>query len=358
MDRQRKTSYAEQWSFDVQRKLPGSVLLDVAYAGSRGIKLFGNLAYNQLPNQVFSLRDELRRLVPNPFIGKIATGDLSGPQVQLRQLLRPYPQFDRVTVNSPYGASTYHSLQAKVERRFSRGFSLLASYTFSKLIDDVGATIEGIAGETVGAGAGRSLQNYGNRRVERSVGAYDTPHAFAINSVWELPAGRGKRFLSGRGWLPAVLGGWQLNGIAIFQSGTPLGLNSRTTETTVFSFGDVLRPDWNGKNPYVSGKISQRLDRYFDPSAFSPPPPYTYGNLARLLSWLRAPGVASMDLSLFKNIRVRERVKLQFRAECFNALNHPEFGVPAIGIGNASAGVISNQANQPRDVQMALKLVF
>ena len=167
-----------------------------------------------------------------------------------------------------------------------------------------------------------------------------------------------KHFLSSSGWLSAVLGGWQVNGIGVFRSGTALGLNSNTTETTLFSFGDALRPDWNGKSPYVPGKISEHLDQYFDPSAFSPPRSYTYGNVARLLSWLRARGVASVDLSLFKNIPVRERIRLQLRVECFNALNHPEFGVPVRSIGAANAGVIGNQANQPRDVQIALKLVF
>jgi hypothetical protein len=135
-----------------------NLLLDVAYAGSRGLRLFGNLNYNQLDNQYLSLGSALLQQVPNPFFGIITSGPLSTRTVQRGQLLRPYPQFTGVSAgNASYGASTYHALQAKVERRFSRGISMLGSYTYSKLLDDVAATTTGFPANRLAAEATRTL---------------------------------------------------------------------------------------------------------------------------------------------------------------------------------------------------------
>ncbi|MGI8988974.1 MAG: TonB-dependent receptor domain-containing protein [Bryobacteraceae bacterium] len=353
MDRDRHTPYAEQWNLDVQRTLPGNLLLDVAYAGSRGLRLFGSLNYDQLPNQYLALGDGLRQSVANPFFGKITSGPLSTPTVQLSQLLRPYPQFTGVTAgNASYGASTYHALQAKLERRFSKGFSVLVSYTFSKLLDDVSPTTTGYPGESFASGA---YQDTTNRAKERAPASFDTPHYLALNSVWEIPVGPGHGFLE-RGVPSQILGGWQLNGIATFQSGVPLQLG--VASNTLNNYGGSQRPDWTGKDPTLSGPISQRLNHYFDTSQFSLPLPYTYGNVARLLSVLRAPGLANLDLSIFKNFTLRESLKLQFRIESFNTLNHPQFSLPNTTIGSSAAGVIGTQANLPRDIQLALKLLF
>jgi hypothetical protein len=355
MDRGRRTAYAEQWNFNIQRTLPGNLLIDAAYAGSRGVKLYGPLNYNQLPNQFLAEGDNLRTLVTNPFFGKIATGILNTPTIQRGQLLRPYPQFDGVTAgNNSYGASTYHALQAKVERRFARGFSVLASYTFSKLLDDVLPTVgSGFPGEAFSAGA---LSDQYNRRNERAVASFDAPHYLTINTVWELPFGRNRALLNQGGPLAWVFGGWQLNGIAIFQSGAPLGFS--TSSNTLRNNGGPQRPNWNGQTPTVEGPISDRLSRYFDTAVFSTPAPYAYGNLPRLFALVRGPGPANLDFSVFKNIPVTERFKLQFRAEAFNVLNHPLFGLPNTAIGAPAAGVISSQVNTPRDIQLALKLLF
>ena len=269
-------------------------------------------------------------------------------------MLRPYPQFTAVTAGDiSYGASTYHSLQLKVERRFGTGFSLLAAYTFSKLLDDVGATTTGFPGEAFGSD---NIQDYNNRRNERSVASYDTPHNLAINSVYELPFGPNKRFANQSRILGLIVGGWQLNGIATFRSGVPLSVS--TAVNNLFNYGGTQRPNSNGQDPTNSGPISQRITNYFNLSDFSPPGPYTFGNTPRLLPYLRAPGAANLDFSVFKNIPIHERVHLQFRAESFNTLNHPEFGIPNTTIGAATAGVISAQNNPPRDIQFALKLIY
>jgi hypothetical protein len=356
MDPNRVTPYAQQWNLNIQRTVPGNFVVDLAYAGSRGLHLFGELLFNQLPDQYLSQGDALRTLTTNPLFGLIQTGALSARQVQAGQLLRPYPHFTGVTAgNSSYGASTYHALQLKVERRFSSGFSTMLSYTFSRLLDDVVASTAGggFPGEAFGSAA---LQNYNDRRMERAPAQFDAPHWLSVNWIWELPFGPKKPYLSGGGVLGAIVGGWQINGITTFRSGAPLAL--RTASNTLGNFGGGQRPNWNGQNPTQEGPISSRVDRYYNTSAFSTPAPYTYGNVARLVPWLRAPGTANVDLALARNIPVTERIRVQFRFETFNSFNHPEFGLPNASIGAANAGVISTQDNTPRDIQFGLKLLF
>jgi hypothetical protein len=355
MDRSRRNPYAQQWNLNVQRTLPGNFLVDVAYAGSRGVHLFGNLNPNQMPNEFLERGDGIRELVDNPFFGRITSGPISGVRVARGQLLRPFPQFNGLTIgNLSYGASTYHSMQAKLERRFSRGVSLLFSYTLSKLIDDVGATTTGFPGEQF---AGDNLQDQNNRRNERSVASYDVPHFLAINGVWELPFGKRKAMLADSGIATWILGNWQVNSIATFRTGVPLSLSMASN--TLFNFGGPQRPNWsNGNAGAGQGRIASRINRYFDSTVFTAPAPYTFGNTTRFLSALRGPGVANFDVSLFKNIPLRERISLQFRAEAFNIANRAEFGLPNTQIGSAAAGVITTQANSPRDIQLALKLVF
>jgi len=298
----------------------------------------------------------LTRLVTNPFYGTIATGALSTPQIQLGQLLRPYPQFGAVTFgNSSYGASTYHALEIKATRRFSAGFSMMFAYTFSKVLDDVVASTAGggFPGETFGDA---TLQDFANRRLERAPAQFDTPQSLTLNSVYELPFGPNKRWFSANRRVGWILGGWQLSGIATYHSGVPLSL--RMASNTLGNYGGAQRPNWNGQDPYTSGSITSRINDYFNTAAFSTPGSYAYGNTARLLSWLRAPAYGDLDLAIDRTFRITERVHLQFRSEAFNLLNQTVFGLPGTSIGSATTGVISTQANTPRNLQFALKLIF
>ncbi len=362
MDRARLNLYAEQWNFGIERTLPGSFLVSAAYAGSHGIHLYSPLNYNQLPDQYLSMGNALLNLVPNPYYGLIQSGPLSTATVQQSQLLRPYPQFQGITAESnSYGNSIYHSLQLKVERRFSKGFGLLLSYTYSKLIDDVlpSDTYSGFPGETFAAGY---LQDSNNRRADRAVANFDTPNYLTVNGNWELPFGRGKAFLSHNRFANAVAGGWQLNGIFNLHSGAPLGLT--TEANTLYNYGaygyasNVERPNYVGGNVSTPGSVASRVNDYFNVNAFALPAPFTYGNTGRLLPYLRGPGAVQLDMSLFKEIPIHERLHLQFRAEVFNLLNHPQFDIPNTVIGSPQAGVISDQVNTPRDIQLALKLLF
>ena len=352
-DRRNHTPLSQQWNFDIQRSLPGGILVEAGYSGNHGSRLLGDLEWNQIPLSAMSLGSRLLQTVPNPYVGIVTTGALSLPTVTLNQLLRPYPQFLNVTATaSTYGSSIYHALQAKAEKRFAKGFSFLAAYTWSKIIDDVDASTVGFPGGTF---AGGSLQNYNDRRNERSLATFDTPHNFAFSSVWEVPAGKGKALLNRSGWLDKVVGGWQANGILTLQSGTPLQIVGGNASG---AFGGTQRPNWSGADAALDGAISQRLNRYFDTSAFTQNDPFTFGNAPRTMPNLRGPGVHNLSASFFKNLEVHESIRLQFRGEFFNIFNTPQFGLPNGNINAANFGVIAAQVNTPRDVQFALKLLF
>ncbi len=357
MDPDRQSPYAQQWNVSIQRNLPLAFVIELAYAGSRGLHLFGPLNVNQLPDEHLALGDGLRQLVNNPYFGStIDTGALSQRQVQRGQLLRPYPHFTGVTAgNSSYGASTYHSLQWKAERRFRSGVSLMVSYTWSKLLDDVVSSTAGAGfpGEDFGDAG---VQNHFNRSLERAPAQFDTPHSFASNWIYEFPFGKGKRWGSENPIVRFIAGGWQLNGIAMLRSGVPLAL--RTSTNTLGNNGGAQRPNYNGGDLQNGARAQDRLDRFFNVSAFSVPAPYTYGNVARLASWLRSQNMANLDLALSKNIPIKERFNIQFRFETFNTFNRPEFGLPNISIGAPAAGVINSQVNTPRDIQFGLKVAF
>ena len=353
VDRDQRVPYGESWNFDIQRKLPAEVVVELAYSGSRGINLIGQLEYNQLAPQYMSLGTRLNSQVANPFYGVITSGPLAEKTITLGQSLRPYPQFLGVTSNNAtYGASTYHAMFLRVERRLSKGFSVLASYTVSKLIDDLIPSPTGFPGESF---SGAPLQNFYDRRGERALASWDTPQTLVLSYVYELPFGQGKALLNHGGVLGKIVGGWQLNGITMFQSGPPLQITGGNSNG---AFAGTQRPNWSGSNATLSGPISQRLGAYFDTSAFTINAPYTFGNAPRLMPNLRGPGSNNFDISLFKAIEITEKVRAQFRAEAFNAFNRVQFGIPNTGITSNLFGRISSQQNSPRDIQLALKLMF
>ena len=353
IDRNHQTPKGQQWNFDIQRTLPGDVLFEVAYAGSRGLNLIGTLEGNQLAPEHLSLGTELNRKVANPFFGEIQQGPLAAATITTAQSLRPFPQFLTVSDRAAtYGASTYHAMMLKVERRFARGFSILGSYTWSKLIDDVPASVTGFPGEQFARGR---IQNYYDRGPERSLATFDTPQNLVISYVWELPFGAGKRFLTGGGVVNKLVGGWQINGITHFMSGAPLQITGGNSSG---SLAGTQRPHWTGQDASLSGDISDRIGAYFDKSVFTRNEPFTFGSAPRTMPNLRAPGVQNFDISIFKNTNINERIRTQFRVEFFNAFNRAQFAFPNTNFNSNAFGVIRGQANSPRDIQLALKLFF
>ena len=355
MDRHRSVLYSEEYNFDIQHRFLGNLLFSIAYAGSHGVHLYGNYNANQLPDKYLSMGTALLKQVANPFYGSITKGSLSGPTVSQEQLLCPFPQFTGVTLgnSSFWGASDYNSMQIKVVKRYSDGFNISAAYTWSKLMDNLPASVTGFPG---GAFPGTGIQDYYNLPAEWAVASFDTPQYLAINGIYQLPFGRGHRFFSHSRIANYLIGGWQLNGITTAASGNPLEVTTATN--TLFNSGGTQRANWNGQDPAKHGPVKDRLHDYFNLNAFSAPAPFTYGNSPRMFSALRSPASFDTDLSGIKFVPIRGRVRAEIRAEAFNLFNHPIFGPPNTAIGTPGAGTVGNQVNLPRQLQLAVKLLW
>lgn len=338
------TPWTRQINANVQYELPGNSMVEVAYVGTRGFHLFrnqeGGLSLNQLDPAHMALGSQLNQLVPNPFFGTVTAGILANPTVARRQLLRPYPHFDTVTPLFSSGASSfYHSLQVTWTKRYSKGLQFEGSYTWAKNIDD-----------------GSSHQNSYDIRAGRSLADIDLAHRFVASYVYELPFGRTRRF--GSNWsraLDLALGRWQVNGITTFQSGTPLSMSASNSAGIA---NPLTRPNNNGTSGRLSGPVHDRLDRYFDRTPYTPPAPFTFGNLAARLPDIRNDDIRNFDLSVFKDFSFTERLRAQFRVEALNAFNTPRFGSPNTSVTSSAFGVIASQANAPRQLQFALKLLW
>ena len=346
------TPYSENWDLDFQYELPGKWMVDAAYVGSHGVDLTTTGQDNQLPASYMAMGSQLLQTVPNPFYGLITTsGSLSGPTVQLRYLLAPFPQFTGVQVVNAEGAtSLYNSLQLRLQKRFSQGLTLLVSYTASKMMDDASSNN---TSNFNGTGTNQDAYNW---RGDWSLSTADVSQRFVASFVYALPVGRDRRF--GAHWnhfVDAILGGWQTNGIVTLQKGTPVTL-SASSVCQIFCSGE--RPNSNGQNAALSGSVVNRLNQYFNVADFSQPASYTFGDVTRTLPNIRNPGLENLDFSLFKSFRLAERIQLEFRAETFNAFNTVQFGGPNGSVTSSSFGVITSQANSPRQNQLALKILF
>ena len=335
----RKQAYGHGFSFGVQQVLPMQYLLEVSYAGGRGTRIGVDRNLNSTPAEYLSrllVRDQrtidfISQQFTNPFfdLDPIYTRNISRGN-----LLRPYPQFGNVTVNEPIGYSWYHSLRTRLEKRFSRGYTFQLSYTWSKAMEAV------------------EFLNATDPVPYESIGSLDRTHHLVMSGIWELPFGRGRRFGS---HMPKPIeffaGGWQLNGIVQRQSGPPLG------------FGDVWTLFSGNPNDVVLPKNRRSVDRWFNTDAgFNKSSAQCWPrNNIRVsplrFSGIRADGQARWDLSAIKSFRVTEKAKMQFRAECLNAWNHPNLSTPNTTPTNSSFGAITSQ-DVPRSWQMSLNVTF
>jgi hypothetical protein len=220
-------AYAQQWNFNIQRNLPGGTVVEAAYAGLKGTKLPVNVyPLNTLHPDSLRLGTALAQQVTNPFFGQVSRGVLSTATVTRDQLLRPFPQFDNVTVRGFFiGNSNYHSLQMKLQKRFQMGAGVLVSYTASKLITDTES-------QTSWLEPTATVQNPYNMRLERSLSSSDVPQRIVISGNLDLPFGRGKRLLGGASGIGGkLLSGWAVNGIFTGQRGVPLFLTMAANQT-------------------------------------------------------------------------------------------------------------------------------
>ncbi len=300
-----RMGYDQHWNFGVQQQLSKTMVADVEYVGNKGSHIQGNDAFN----------------IPTPGPGGV-------------QARRQFPRFTGFSYIAADVSTTYHALQAKVERRLSAGLWLLASYTYSKSL---------WVTNTPAAG--------GMFAFERGPSEYQVPHSFSFSFGYELPFGKGRAVLAKANPLAnAFIGGWQLQGILLFRSGVPF---------TVTMSRDVANTGVGGQRPnrLASGKSDHpTLAQWFDPTAFAASPNFSYGNSGlRILS----PDILrTVDFSLFKQFQIGERSRLQFRWEAFNLPNTPSFAAPNSTLDTATVGRVTSTATAPRQMQVALKLTF
>ncbi len=345
VDVERPVTYTQQYSFGLQYELARNLVVETTYVGNRGLRLLNSdLQLNQITDETRALKDALLVRVANPFVGHITTGSLASATTTRGQLLRPYPQYTGVSMRSPViGSATYHAFQMKVEKRFARGISVLGSYTNAKLLDDIG-----------------SRQSHHNLKAERSISTINRPQRLVISGIYEFPVGPGRRYRGGDvAVIRKLIEGWQLDWITTFQGGRPLAVTSSVNNTN--SFGGGQRPSSTGRSAELSGRITDRLDRYFDILQFVDTPAFEFGNLSRTLADVRGPGQSNFDVSLIKNTSIKESLRLQFRAEAFNLFNTPQFDIPGTSFGTGSFGrinAVAHRANPARQIMLAMKLLW
>jgi hypothetical protein len=373
-----KEGYVQQWNINIQRELPLGFFADVAYAGSHGVHLqqysthinqIGQSFINQAATQAAAGQPvSIAQTVPNPLAGS-ANATIGAPTIVAGQLVRPYPQYTDVNL-AGFGCcgSTYNSLQVSVTRRFQGGGTLLAAYTNAKLLSNTDTLTSWLENGTTG-GVGQ-VQNWNNLAGERSLSSQDVSQRLIFSYVLDLPFGHGKRFLGNvSGVTSKLVSGWGIDGITTFQRGFPLkiayGGGATTLEGLNLGVSNVRPNVISGCNTHTQGSgLSGRLNQWFNVNCFAAPPAYGFGTESRVDASLRADGQENFDFAVFKKTTIAERVGLEFRTEFFNLFNHPQFGFPGQNFipGATSAqsgfGVVSSQANNPRLIQFALKLVF
>ena len=237
------------------------------------------------------------------------------------------------------GSSSYHSLQTKVEKRFSNNLSFLGAYTFGKSIDEQSQASLGFNNST-------SVRSEYNYRWEKGPSDYNQAHRFVASYTYELPFGRQMH-----GAAKVLADGWQLMGIHSYTTGTPYTIHARTDFSN--SGGDA-RPNAVLGVP-ITPPGGQSRQQWFNPAAFSNPSDGQFGNVGR--NTLTGPSNVTIDFSIFKNFSLSERARIQFRSEFFNLINHPNFGGLNTTYDSTNPGELTT-AGTSRQVQFALKLLF
>jgi len=325
-----KWPMAMQWNLNVQRQFGKDLVWETGYYAAKSTHLPTRWNANYALPGAGNINARRR------------FGSVVYPGSDL--VVRPLTIVDR---HDWFGNSQFHSLQTRLEKRFSSGLGFLAGYTFSKTIGDTG----GFSGAGSPPGSPQGFQNPLNRRLEKSLDDQHLTHRFVASYQYELPFGKGQRAGGAmEGLAGAVLGGWSVGGITTLASGQPQGLTVRGDNANT---GDPNRPNLIGD--WRLDRSSRTLDRFFNGAAFAPNAPFTYGNAARNL--LEQPGLVNFDFASFKRFAVTERVHLQFRFEAFNLFNTPKFGPPNSEVGNVNFGRITG-AGRARNLQFGLKVIF
>jgi hypothetical protein len=345
-----KVSKQLRWQIGFQRELPWGFVFEAAYVGNYGYDIEITRNINALPSQYLSTDNSrttamnannafLTGSVPNPFAGLLPGSSFNNPTIARQQLMRPYPHFGDVNTTNNDGKSWYNSGQFGLQKRFSHGYTLGLAYTYSKWEQ---AT---------------EYLNAADPEPTRMISDLDVTHRVSLSGILELPFGKGRRFGSNAsGWVEALIGGWQVQGVYTFQSGFPVRFG-----TDGFYNGTAIRID------------DPTIQRWFNTGAFTSILTDTSTNATpvnhlRTLPFrfedVRADSINNIDLSLIKDFQIKGDVKLQLRAEFINAFNEAYIatgdGQIIVNPTSSTFGqiVASNQQNYARRAQIGVKLVF
>ncbi|MFN7933968.1 MAG: TonB-dependent receptor [Bryobacteraceae bacterium] len=358
------------WTYSIQREVAKNTIVDVGYNATIGMHLqSGLLNLNQVPSAV--LDDLVARFGPTQALN-ILRSDITSATARnagitppypsfvqqrartVNQALRPFPQYSTIVTGGQNGDksghSSYHAVLVKASRRYARDVTIQWSYLFAKLLTD---------SDTYFANSATASMDHYNRRIEKSIGQYDRTHTFKFSTIWNMPFGKGQRWLT-RGLLSQTIGGWRISAIQVYTSGAPLAL-ARNNPLPIFNGG--TRPqvdsydDW--RVPLVGDYFDPRVDIYLKPAAQFPAQPAAgFGNATRYNPQVRGFWNLSENVSLSKTFHLTEQVRADLRGEAFNALNRTVFSNPQTNLNNVNFGRVTGQANSPRQMQVALKIYW
>ncbi|MBI4909376.1 MAG: TonB-dependent receptor [Acidobacteria bacterium] len=309
-----------QWNAALQRELFRNFTLTLAYVGSGSQFLMNSYNWN---------------------------GSQPGP-VATERNRRKIAQWNNITLNAPYAHSTYHGMDVKLERRFAKGFSLSASYTWSHSLDNTD--------EQFGSGGG-AVQDFANWALSKGSSGFDSRHRFITSTVYELPFGKGRRYINRGGVVDALLGGWQLSNMVAIQRGQAFSITLANARTRL---GATLLGDWwpdRIADPSISNPTR---DRWLNPAAFILPRTasgdFRFGNAGRAI--ITGDGPFNWDSGMMKTFRITERIRTQVRWEVFNITNTPVYDIPQRSFDSPDFGKVTATINTPRQMQFAIRLSF
>ena len=348
-----RSPYSVRWNFDIQHSLTPNLILEVAYIGNHSLRLPVSVTQlNVIPRQFLStlpVRDQnlitnLTATVPNPLANLLPGTSLNNSTTTVAQLLAAYPEFPVgtgsgstgvVEQNNTIGSSYFESLNVRLEKRLSSGLSLIGNYIHSRLIER------------------DSWLNDTDAQPEKRISPFDHPNRFVVGTRYELPFGRDRLVKLESRWSNMVFGGWLFVGIYTYQTGAPLvwANGSTTTPGDYVYFGAPINLDNRQTNTAA-----------FNTAAFATASAQQFQYHIRTFSTtfpnLRQDGLNNLDTSLLKRINVAEKKYFELRFEMFNPMNHPTFSAPNVTETNSSFGLITAQANRPRQIQMGARFVF
>ena len=363
IDQDKGAPYVQQYSFDINRELPGNMAIGFEYNGATGRNLgFGGsndtgVNINTLEPQHLALGTALNDRVPNPFAGLLPGTALNGATISRAQSLRPFPQFGNIIMRqSTLARNQYHAGIVKIEKRMSNGWGGRINYTYSRLMDNQFGE-----GNSFSATNGNPQNPY-DFDAEYSIGLLDVPHKLVFSPIFELPFGEGRRWAQS-GFGAAILGDWTISSIISFESGFPISVSNQNNNSSAFYA--MQRPNLTGGPLETEGDREGRLNYtgaspgiWLDRAGWADPGLFTFGNSPRTTGDARTPHRNNWDFVAQKDFRLGGQVRAQIKIEVLNITNTVKTVGPSTVLGASSFGQITAQRGFMRMTQAMFRMTF